>query len=248
MRAVASRPAFGSQLAPRAGFTLIEVLLAVILVLALTGGMFSYIWGLLASRDRLVTATDQQISTAALFEEVENDLSTTFAVDGAGEAGVEGTGSSLIVRARGVGSLAGGGVSDFGDLQGCEIKFDAQSQGLSARRLGRTADSFEVIASPVGRVRFRYFDGTQWKDSFNSARAGAPPVAVEVALWFDAVTANSADEGGDKGAGKGSDKREDKRADKKENPEGDGVPDRAPDRVRVMIVPDGPVSSWKSHL
>jgi prepilin-type N-terminal cleavage/methylation domain-containing protein len=123
MRAVASRPAFGTRIAPRAGFTLIEVLLAVMLILALTGGMFSYIWGLLASRDRLVTATDQQISTAALFEEVENDLSTTFAVDGAGAAGVEGTGSSLIVRARGVGSLAGGGVCHIWDNHGCDVKF-----------------------------------------------------------------------------------------------------------------------------
>jgi prepilin-type N-terminal cleavage/methylation domain-containing protein len=243
MRAAALWPVFASRSRARAGFTLIEVLLAVMLILALTGGMFSYIWGLLASRDRLVTATDQQISTAALFEEVENDLSTTFAVDGAGAAGVEGTASSLIVRARGVGSLAGGGVSDFGDLQGCEVKFDATSQGLSARRLGRTADSFEVIASPVGRVRFRYFDGTEWKDSFNSAQAGSPPVAVEVALWFDAVTAASADKGADKRA----DKRTEKSVDK-ESLERDAVPDRAPDRVRVMIVPDGPVTSWKSHV
>ena len=69
---------------PRSAFTLIEVLLAVALLLALSGGMLSYIWGLLASRDRLVTATDQQISAAALFEEVETQLSTTFAVDGSG--------------------------------------------------------------------------------------------------------------------------------------------------------------------
>jgi len=122
--------------------------------------------------------------------------------------------------------MAGSGASDLGDLQGCQVRFDADSQGLLARRLGKAEEPFEVLASPVGRVRFRYFDGSQWQESFNSATAGALPVAVEAAIWFD---------GG--GAGSSS-----------EEASTDSVPQRAPDRVRVMVVPDGPVTSWKSHL
>jgi prepilin-type N-terminal cleavage/methylation domain-containing protein len=207
-------------------FTLIEVLLAVSLLLAISAGMLSYLYGLLHSRDRLVRTTDEQISAAALFEQLETDLSTTFAVNGAGKAGVEGTASSLVVRSRGVASTGATGVSDLGDLQGCEVKFDLDSRGLLARRLGRTEESFEVLASSVGRVRFRYFDGAQWQENFNSATAGTLPVAVEAALWFDGEDPSSSGE-----------------AETSES-----VPPRAPDRVRVMVVPDGPAASWKSHL
>src|SRR5262245_56924707 len=136
--------------APRPhGFTLIEVLLAVALMLAISAGMLSYIWGLLASRERLVTATDQQIPAAALFEQIETDLSTTFAVDGSGAAGVEGKPDSLVVRSRGVGSLGGAGVSDLADLQGCEVRFDAGAHTLTARRLGRDETGFETLAGSV---------------------------------------------------------------------------------------------------
>src|SRR5690348_3273298 len=101
------------------GFTLIEVLLAVALILAIATGMLSYVWGLLGSRNRLVTVTDQQRGAAAMFEQLETDLATTFTVDGSGAAGVVGSATGVVVRGRGVGSLAGGGVSDMGDMQGC---------------------------------------------------------------------------------------------------------------------------------
>jgi prepilin-type N-terminal cleavage/methylation domain-containing protein len=215
----------------RRGFTLIEVILAIALLLALSAGMLSYIWGLLASRERLVKATDQEIAAAALFEELEGDLSTTFAVDGAGAAGVEGTGSSLVVRMRGVGALAEGGVSDFGDLQGCEVKFDGTA--LSARRLAPNAAPFEMLASPVEFVQFRYFDGSTWGSSFNSASTGSLPVAVEASVWFDSGAAAGAGDDTADGSEAGAEREK---------------PARAPDRVRVMVVPDGPVTSWKSHL
>jgi prepilin-type N-terminal cleavage/methylation domain-containing protein len=212
----------------RGGFTLVEVLLAIVLLLALAGGMLSYIWGLLASRDRLVATTDQQISAAALFEQLETDLSATFAVDGSGAPGVDGNSTSLVVRSRGVGSLAGTGTSDLGDLQGCEVKFEGNA--LTARRLGRDETSFETLASPVGRVQFRYFDGKEWQQSFRSSDAGTLPVAVEVSLWFDELSSGNA------------------QAAAGDNTALEEKPTRAPDRVRVMVVPDGPVTSWKSRV
>jgi prepilin-type N-terminal cleavage/methylation domain-containing protein len=205
----------------RAGFTLIEVLLAVALMLAISAGMLSYIWGLLASRERLVAATDQQISAAALFDQIESDLSTTFAVDGSGAAGVEGRADSLVVRSRGVGALGGEGVSDLGDQQGCEVRFDAGAHMLTARRLGRGEAGFETLASPVSLVRFRYFDGKVWTESFDSAAAGGLPGAVVAAVWFEGGVEERA---------------------------GEERPSRGPDRVRVMVIPDGPAAEWKSRL
>lgn len=38
--------------------------------------------------------------------------------------------------------------------------------------------------TPIERVRFRYFDGSTWQESFDSLSANRLPVAVEVSLWL----------------------------------------------------------------
>jgi prepilin-type N-terminal cleavage/methylation domain-containing protein len=202
---------------PRA-FTLIEVLIAIALMLALSAGIFSYISGLLSKRDRLVEATSQQATAATLFEELENDLATTFAADATGAPGVQGEGAWVVVRCRAVGARSGtGAVSDLGDIQGGEMRF--ASGALSARRYGKAPGNLETVATGIERLRFRYFNGTEWLDSFDSAATGDLPVAIEAALWFG--TAPSDDN-----------------AESIEHL-------RAPDRIRVMVVPDGPVTGAK---
>ncbi len=200
----------------RLGFTLIEVLVAIALMLALSAGLFSYVWNLISRRDRLVEVAAQQAAAGALFEELERDLATTFAVDASGSAGVKGDSASLAVRCRGVAGVGGRGepIARLDDLLGGEVKFEEGS--LSARRLGDGEGTFEVVTSGVQLLRLRYFDGRAWLESFDSAATGTLPVAVEAALWFGEV------------------------------PEGENELEaetevrRAPDRLRVIVVPDGP--------
>ncbi len=89
----------------------------------------------------------------------------------------------------------------------------------------------------------RYVDGKEWKQSFDSVGAGALPVAVEVAVWFGAP---KADPGAAKPATRGGavEKSEDDGAARQET-DAATVPSREPDRLRVIVVPDGPVASWK---
>jgi prepilin-type N-terminal cleavage/methylation domain-containing protein len=204
----------------RRGFTLVEVLLALALMLALSAGLFGYVWGLLDKRDRLVEVAQQQAAAAAVFEELENSLATTFAADASGRAGVKGDGASIAVRCRGVASRGGpGGEGDLGDLVGGEVSFTGGA--VSARRFGRRDGEFEVVSEGVERLRLRYYNGSEWLEEFDSAAVGELPVAVEVAVWFGAAVEGDEDEFGSE-------------------------PEvlREPDRVRVMIVPDGP-TSWK---
>jgi hypothetical protein len=109
--------------------------------------------------------------------------------------------------------------ADLTDLQGCEISVAAGT--LSARRLSQSPGGLEVIAEGVERVRFRYFDGREWLEKFDSAATGELPVAIEASLWFGEAPAAS------------------------DPPEPEEAP-RAPDRTRVMVVPDGPVAAWKA--
>ena len=205
----------------RHAFTLVEVLLSIGLILALAASLFAYIHGLVEQRTRLVLVADQQAAAAALFEELESDLATTFAADASGDAGVKGDGSSITVRCRAVPGRTGtGAVTDFGDLLGSEMRFS--SGKLSARRLGKSQRALETVASGIERLRFRYFNGVEWLETFDSAQTGELPVAVEAALWFGETTAPN------------------------DEPANSSEVLREPDRLRVMVVPDGPVTAWKS--
>lgn len=202
-------------------FTLVEVLIALALILFLSGALLSYLYSLLDRRDRLVQAAAQQSAAASIFEQLEHDLATTFATDASGSAGVKGDGTSITVRCRGTNLLSRG--ADLTDLQGCEVRQNGTT--LSARRLAQSAGNFETIAENVERLQVRYFDGREWLDSFDSAATGQLPVAIEAAIWF-----------GDKSSGSTA---ADPAAPTDEAP-------RAPDRTRTMVVPDGPVADWKA--
>jgi len=208
-----------SQAHSRRAFTLIEVLIALSLILFLSGSLLSYLYSLLERRDTLTKAAAQQSAAASIFEQLEHDLATTFASDASGTAGVKGDETSLTVRCRGTNLLSRG--ADLTDLQGCELRFSGGT--LTARRLSQSPGSFETVADGVERLQLRYFDGTEWLESFDSARTGELPVAIEASLWF-----GEAAPAGDEGA-----------------PAPDEAP-RAPDRTRTMVVPDGPVAAWKA--
>jgi len=205
----------------RRGFTLIEVLIALSLILFLSASLMSYLFSLMERRDVLMSTAAQQSAAGAVFEQLEQDLATTFAADSAGNAGVKGDATGITVRCRGTNLMARD--ADLTDLQGCEINL---GEGvLNARRLSKSPGAFETFAEGVERLRFRYFDGREWLDEFDSAATGELPVAIEASVWFgefgeSAVASDAA-------------------APADETP-------RAPDRTRTMVVPDGPVAAWKA--
>jgi hypothetical protein len=46
-----------------------------------------------------------------------------------------------------------------------------------------TTESSELLSTTLTSLRFRYFDGTQWDDSFDAAsRGNTPPIAVSISL------------------------------------------------------------------
>jgi hypothetical protein len=117
---------------------------------------------------------------------------------------------------------------------------------------------FETISDHVQALRLRYYDGEKWRDSFDSLSEGALPVAIEVALWFgDAGAGQSAGPsvGASPPVAKGRARSGTPESDKGSGSAGDGdssantpkapLPSREPDRLRVIVVPDGPVTPGK---
>jgi hypothetical protein len=177
----------------RRAFSLLEVLIAIGLVVALFGAMFAFLFDILSSRRRALDHTAKQLAATTLIDRAELDLMSCIVGDGVYGAGVEGDNTSLRILTRGVAAhLAGRGPDDpvvFGDLQEVEYRFDEAQGRIEARRLpagdrGEANAPFAPLGGEVYKVRFRYYDSTVWSDSFDSLSEGRLPVAVEIAVWF----------------------------------------------------------------
>jgi hypothetical protein len=173
-----------------------EVLLAIALSGALLAAMFAFLWDMLATRDRVLSAAEHRRAAAVLIERLERDLVTCIAGDDVLGAGVAGDDRSLVVLTRDVPvRLAGRGRDDgriLADLERTEYRFSPGAGTLEARRglalPGARPDRapYERLGDDIHLVRFRYYDGRAWRDEYDSRADGGLPVAVEVAVWFDA--------------------------------------------------------------
>ncbi len=246
----------------RRAFSLFEAMLAVVLVASLSGAVFTFLFNLGRQRDGVESATDALRGASALIEAIEGDALGVIAGDAGAGSGVVGDETSLTLLTRGIappvlGARAGRTV---GDLQGVEYRFAPDSGSLSARRWNagdaQGQEQSAILATGVARLRLRYFDGTAWKGSFDSRRDAGLPVAIEVAIWFgipdglegsDTAPEPTAPESQTSESLSGfPDALPDDLAvapDSSTDPDAEPLP--PPDRVRIIVIPDGPVSAWR---
>ncbi len=247
-------------------FTLMETLVAIVLLLALSGAVMSFFWNSLERRDTLLALSGEVRAGTLLLERLEADFLTAVAADGKGGAGIAGDRASVRVVSRGVRPTLNGGsaAGALGDEQGLAVRFDESSGRVSLRRWSGDdpgEGSNEVVAEGVSALRLRYFDGRSWRDSFDSKSAGDLPVAVEVALWFrragdpapqPVVEEEPAAPVEDEDAEWEAEDDPFAMAASFDDPSAwedeivpSDLPEREPDRVRVIIVPDGPSAAWR---
>jgi prepilin-type N-terminal cleavage/methylation domain-containing protein len=237
----------------RRGFSLLEVLVAIGLIVVLFGALFAFMFDTLSARTRALAHAGRQRAATTLIERAELDLMSCVVGDRTHGAGVEGDNTTLHILTRGVAAhLAARGPDDpavFGDLQRIEYRFEEGSGLIEARCLPAGARDagdtpFAPMGGPVSKVRFRYHDATRWRDTFDSLLEGALPVAVEIAVWFHPWP--------------GEQRPETAPADAREVPQRltfdatagfdevafarasdlEGFDEPAPDRIRVILVPD----------
>ena len=219
----------------RRAFTLIEALLALALTTMVAVLAFSFLSTLAASKKLATRAADEQRSVGLFLDRLEDDLAAAVAADPAAGAGIVGSSSSLQVLSRGVGIPTDPALGEqaareqLSDLRGTRFSLSG-SQILGARWVGPTAGAAAASEPIVGAsdssvgvasLRFRYFDGETWSDAFDSAKANALPVAIEVGVWY--ASAGPA-------------------------PITPDAPElRAPDRWRLITIPDAPAVGWKAE-
>lgn len=174
-------------------FTLIEVIIAIALTLALLGAMFGFLFNLLGTRAAVLEASMRQRAADALFDHIQRDLGHCLVGDDVLGPGVEGDAAGVRILSRQV-AITTGAAADvaatFADAQRTEYRFDESARRLEARRTD-PADSdtagtaFEPLGTEIFRVRFRYYDGMDWTETFDSLAADRLPVAIEVSIWHD---------------------------------------------------------------
>jgi type II secretory pathway component PulJ len=173
-------------------FTLLEVLIAIALILALGAALFGFLHDMLATRSRTLDHALQQRAAATLIERLEADVVATLVGDTASGPGVQGDATNLRLLTRGVmPQLASRGLDDpapLGDLQSVEFRFDPSARRLEARRssasAGEAPPEFATLGGAIAHVRFRYLGNRRWQQSFDSLALGHLPAAIEVAVWF----------------------------------------------------------------
>lgn len=187
----------------RRSFTLVEVLIAIGLSLALLSSVFTFYFNVLRIRGKVQEQADVQRAATTLIERLERELMTCMVTADGQQAGVRGDGTTLTLASRGMATaLAERGTDEpkvFSDLQVTTYRFDAASKRLTMRRDGEQSDSSDansasLLSGRIAKVRFRYYDGAQWREQFDSRAADALPIAVEVAIWFDPFGEETLDE------------------------------------------------------
>lgn len=211
----------------RRGFTLIETLLAVAMLGALTISLFSFLVNTSRTRDRVLRFTSVESGATLFFDRLEDDLATCAAGSPTLGSGILGTSDSLQILARRV-VIEDGAVHPASRTTSV-YQHDADNNALVTIDPG--ASEPETLVPGVARVRFRYHDGSAWLEAFDCSERGLP-TAVEASLWF----------------GEPEVQPESDAPFSPTDPEfSEPIRDTPPDRVRIIVVPDAPAAPWKDN-
>jgi hypothetical protein len=237
--------------------TLVEVLAALALLVVLSGGAMAFFFGVTARRDELALLANQRRDVASLLDRLEAALMTSLAVAPDGSAGVRGDRASITVAARAVAVAFEGQVS-VADVARVGLEFDASHARCDFTLeplVGGATKLSEPILSHVAGMRFRYLDGRDWRESFDSLKDGGLPGAVEISIWLEPRSAahppalRPASQPPDLAEGPDIDADEPDRIPGEAGfappPESLSVELREPDHTRVIVVPDGPDLGWR---
>lgn len=176
----------------RRAFTLLEVLLALGLVGIIALTAIDLASDLLRDRHRLDHACLALRSADILFERIEQHSQCAIAGGRGIGPGVRGSEHELVLLARRVSppqlSPHRQPQDPLGDLQQLHVRYEPETTTLRLR-VEHASDTavqspFEILSQRVEGLRFRYHDGSGWRNSFDSQQSGSMPVAIEISIWL----------------------------------------------------------------
>lgn len=163
------------------GFTLLEVLLALAIIILLFATMTRVFDDLVDARTRVRRSMIRTEGIAAALELLARSADAAVATGLDGEAGITGDATSIRIARSGVATTRLGdltGISPVQDRHAVELTFRDGELVVRDEDDGGT----ETLVTELFAIRFRYHDGRDWSASWNSDSSGLP-VAIECSIW-----------------------------------------------------------------
>ena len=205
------RPPHSKARLRRAGFTLIEILIATLLMAAVVTGALLF----LASSHAVEETVRRQISrneqVQVAFEQFERALTTCLPPAGEYAEGLSATSADLEAEVAAddeqesgtrMAMVSAAGLGRYnGRLRRIMFRFAAGDEGpgrlvMNVASIGKDASGDQAVrlVDGLADVRFKFFDGAEWVSGvWDSAGRGGLPQLVRVELWY-AVPPDAEDE------------------------------------------------------
>ena len=164
----------------RRALTLMEMLVALALILALTVAVGSFAETSREGRDFAISEALRDREVDAMF----GRLAEAFSCADASVGGISGGDRGVSIHHRGSVLPAMGSepkpVDLLADSARYEIRFNEQLQEIFTARSSKNTLTWRI---PVSIVQLRYHNGSSWTDSWSVAQG--LPVAIECKLWYE---------------------------------------------------------------
>ena len=176
----------------RAGFTLFEMILAIMLITALVFTLLPAAERVLSSSAASADRVDRLAQLAIMGDLLDRSLWTGMAMGADGSPGVHGTAEGILITTTGV-ALRSPKRTDPDDVQRIELEFDADQHEI---RIRENNGPPSVLMRGVQWVTYSYHDGQKWGETHSGERG--LPHAVAVSVWLDdeGASAEAGDEDG----------------------------------------------------
>lgn len=157
-------------------FTLLELLVALMLIAAIAAGGFSLFRGAWSTRERLVADSRRALEVSTLESVLRQAVLSSEAGSDAGDFAISSRSLSIPCRVL---RMSSGAERRGGHARRFSIFFDEQQGSLLASWDDEPA---VAILQGLSSASFRAFDGRTWMEDFSAARDGGLPLAVELSL------------------------------------------------------------------
>ena len=168
----------------RSGFTLLEAMVALGVILLLVGVMTSVVGDVARSRDRSIEEGIQLQGAMGAFELLGSAADTCFAGASEDQFAIQGGPLNLRITRSGVHARRlrnqDGATSVLGDRERFELGLDGRDLFVS----GEESNARSILMVDLVAIRFRYFDGESWMNTWDSSIDGLPR-AIELSIWSD---------------------------------------------------------------
>ena len=160
----------------RRAFSAVETLVAIALLLLLSGALSAFLFDVHSQRERLSSLADERLAGALIIDALE-DAARTAVAQGEGVAG--GATSLTIAHRRAALDDPEPSPAALAGARALTLAWDETTGVLKMNG--------EPVTSRIERLSLRYHDDDGWVESFDSTSAGRLPAAIEIALWFGDV-------------------------------------------------------------